>query len=155
MYVDFDRFEGHLGARIGPKSDSGAILGSKIGPKSDLGAILGAKIGPRWSQNRPRRGPKRNQEGQKRKAASPRRPGTPPDEIFPAMPGWPGGFGSPKSSKIGQEMVPKIDLIFDLLFNRFWVPKSTKKWSQNGPKINPKDIKSKSDFQIDFECIFG
>ena len=71
MYVDFDRFEGHLGA--------------KIGPKSDLGAILGTKIGPRWPQNRPRRGPKRNQEGQKRKAASPRRPRTPPDEIFLAM----------------------------------------------------------------------
>ena len=65
MYVDFDRSEGHLGAKIGPKSDLGAILGTKIGPKVDLGAILGAKIGPRWSQNRSKRAPKRNREGQK------------------------------------------------------------------------------------------
>ena len=85
MYVDFDRFEGHLGAKIGPKSDLGAILGAKIGPKVDLGAILGAKIGPRWSQNRSKRDPKRNQEGQKRKAASPRRSGSPADEISTAM----------------------------------------------------------------------
>ena len=33
MYVDFDRFGRYLGAKIGPKSDLGAILGARIGPK--------------------------------------------------------------------------------------------------------------------------
>ena len=60
-------------------------LGTKISPKPDLETILGAKIGPRRSQNRSKRAPRRIQEGQKRKAASYRRPETRPDDDCLAM----------------------------------------------------------------------
>ena len=130
MYLDFDRSEGHLGAKIGPKSDLGAILGAKIGPKVDLGAILGAKIGPRWSQNRSKIAPRRNQEGQKRKAATPRRPKSPPNEIFHAMVlGRGAGFGTQNRPKSVQRWVPKLIL--------FLIPFLIDFGSQNGFKNRP------------------
>ena len=94
MYVDFDRSEGHLGAKIGPKSVLGAILGAKIGPKSDLGSILGAKMGPRSTQKRPRTEP----GGTKTEISIAKTIRDPPGEIFPAMVG-----------RLGAVLEPKID----------------------------------------------
>ena len=50
-----------------------------------MGTILGCKIGSKGSQDMCKRGPRRRQEGQKRKAASPRRPETRPDADFLAI----------------------------------------------------------------------
>ena len=79
--------------------DLGFSLGTKISPKPDFGAILGTKIGPKGPKDVSKRGPRRRQEGQKRKAASPRRPETRPDADFQyPVAAWP-DFGGQNRSK--------------------------------------------------------
>ena len=87
--VDFERFGGHLGANIGPKSNLGAILGAKIGPNWP-------QLGPRTAPRRPKLAPREPQEVPSWPRGGPRRYGTPLGADFPGMASAPAANLEPK-----------------------------------------------------------
>ena len=124
----------------GPRSAQNLIWEPSWWPKS---AQDGPKIGPQDHQNWTKRDKNAKQHRQDDPGADLGAPRT----KFPPLwcPGW-GRSWSPKPTKIGPKMDPKTELILEPFFHRFWAPKRTKKWSQNWPRLGPKDITSKSDF---------
>ena len=122
--VDFERFGGHLGANIGPKSN--------------LGAILGAKIDPNWRTTWPQDGPKTAQVGPKRASRgpklAPRRPktiwNTPGGRFSRYGVGAGGQLGAQNRPKSVQKWTPKLILSL--------IPFLIDFGSQNRPKKGPK-----------------